>query len=288
MKIFKGIGPLVKEINKIKRKRKSIGFVPTMGFLHEGHLSLIRRADKDTGCVVVSIFVNPIQFGPKEDLKEYPRDLKRDLELCRKNGADIVFAPDAKSIYKNGFSTYVNVEGITDGLCGAFRPGHFKGVTTVVAKLFNIVKPDIAYFGQKDAQQAIVIKRMTEDLNMPVKIKMMPIVRERDGLAMSSRNIYLTPEEHKEALSLYSSLRLARDLYKKGERNPSRIVRKMRRLILKEKDAKIDYISIVDTGQLKELNKISRRALVAVAVRIGKTRLIDNIILNRASQKCRP
>lgn len=280
MKVYKAITPLAEKIDSIKKQKKSIGFVPTMGYLHEGHLSLIRKAGKDTDCVVASIFVNPVQFGPREDFKEYPRDLKRDLALCKKNDVDIVFMPKLKSIYRNGFSTYVNVESLTDGLCGRSRPGHFKGVTTVVAKLFNIVSPDIAYFGQKDAQQAIVIKRMVKDLNMPIKIKMMPIIRERDGLAMSSRNIFLTTEEHRQALSLYKSLKLARDLYRKRERDSRTIIRKMRSTILKEKDAKIDYISIVDAKELKRANRISGKVLVALAVKIGKTRLIDNMILN--------
>jgi len=280
MKVYKSITPLVAKTNDIRRQNKSIGLVPTMGCLHEGHLSLIKKARKDTDCVVVSIFVNPIQFGPREDLKEYPQDLKRDLGLCRKIGVDIVFLPDTKSMYSNGFSTYVNVEGITDGLCGAARPGHFKGVATVVMKLFNIVRPDIVYFGQKDAQQAIVIKKMTKDLNMPVKVKVLPIVRERNGLAMSSRNLYLSPRERGQALSIYKSLKLAEGLYKNGERDSGKIIKRMRNVILDQKDAKIDYVSIVNFKTLKAVNKISEKALVALAVKFGSTRLIDNIILS--------
>ncbi len=280
MKVYKSVKPLTSEINRIKKTKSSIGFIPTMGFLHEGHLSLIKKARKDTDFVVVSIFVNPIQFGPKEDFKKYPRDLKKDLSLCEKNGVDIVFTPDAKSIYVNGFSTYIDVKHLTEGLCGAKRPGHFKGVTTVCTKLFNIIRPDVAYFGQKDAQQAFVIRKMVEDLNMPLQIKIMPIVREKDGLAMSSRNTYLNPRERKEALSIYKSLNLADTLYRNGEKNPKEIIAKMREVILKEKDIDIDYISIVDIGKLKDVDKVSKRALVAVAVKIGKTRLIDNIILN--------
>lgn len=280
MKVYKSIKPLVREIDSLKKKEKTVGFVPTMGFLHEGHLSLIRRARKDTDCVVVSIFVNPIQFGPKEDFKKYPRDLKRDLALSKKSGVDIVFFPRVEFMYPKGFSTYVSVEGLTESLCGFSRPGHFKGVTTVVAKLFNIVKPDIAYFGQKDAQQAIVIKKMAEDLNMPVKIKMMPIVREKDGLAMSSRNVYLSPCQRRQALSLYKSLKLARKLYRKGEKNPKKIIAGMRGEILKEKAAEIDYLSIVDLDRLKDVSKVLKKSLVAVAVKIGNTRLIDNVILN--------
>ncbi|MFC1624580.1 pantoate--beta-alanine ligase [Candidatus Omnitrophota bacterium] len=280
MKIYKSIKSLAEKIDGVKRKNKTIGFVPTMGFLHEGHLSLMRKAREDSDYLVVSIFVNPIQFGPREDFKKYPRDLKRDLGLCKINGVDVVFVPKRETIYPKDFFTHVDVENLTTGLCGAQRPGHFKGVVTIVAKLFNIVKPDIAYFGQKDAQQAIVIKKMAEDLNMPVKIKIMPIVREKDGLAMSSRNIYLTPEERREALSIQRSLKLVKDLYRKGERRSKNITQKMRKTILKEKDAKIDYISIVDLERLKEVDRISKKTLVALAVRIGETRLIDNVILN--------
>ena len=279
MKVYRSPRTLTKEVKNVKRRRKTIGFVPTMGYLHEGHLSLIRRAIRDTDCVVVSIFVNPIQFDPKEDFKRYPRDLKCDLELCEKEKVDIVFIPQASAMYKNGFSTYINVENLTNGLCGASRSGHFKGVTTVVAKLFNIVRPDVAYFGQKDAQQAIVIKKMVEDLNMPIKIRMVPIVREKDGLAMSSRNLYLSAEERRQALSLYRSLKLAKDLHRRGEKKSKKIINRMRNVIAAEKGPKIDYISIVDPENLKDVDRISRKALVALAVRIGKTRLIDNIIL---------
>lgn len=280
MEVYQGIKPLINRISKVKKQGKRIGFVPTMGFLHEGHLSLIRKAVKDTDCVVVSIFVNPIQFGPGEDLEKYPRDSRRDLRLCRDNGVDVVFMPTPKMLYRNGFSTYVDVENLTDGLCGIQRPGHFKGVTTVVLKLFNIIRPDRAYFGQKDAQQALLIKKMVEDLDMPVKIRVMPIVREKDGLAMSSRNTYLNSCQRREALSLYKSLRIAKTLHKKGEKDPKKIIKKMRSVILKEEHARIDYVSIVDLKRLKAVNRISKKALVAVAVKIGKTRLIDNVILN--------
>ena len=280
MEVYRGVRPLINRITKVKKQGKRIGFVPTMGFLHEGHLSLIRKAAKDADCVVVSIFVNPIQFGPGEDFKKYPRDSRRDLRLCRDNGVDVVFMPTPKMLYGNGFSTYVDVKGLTDGLCGIQRPGHFKGVATVVAKLFNIIRPDRAYFGQKDAQQALLIKKMVEDLDIPVKIKVMPIVREKDGLAMSSRNVYLNSCQRREALSLYKSLKIARALHKKGERNPKKIIRKMRSVILKEKHIRIDYVSIVDLKRLEAVNRISEKALVAVAAKIGKRRLIDNIILN--------
>ena len=282
MKVYKGISELRNTIASIKKNSRLIGFIPTMGYLHEGHVSLIRKARLDTDCVVVSIFVNPIQFGPKEDFKRYPRDLDRDLKLCKANAVDIVFAPEAESIFPEDFLTYVNVEGLSDVLCGSSRPGHFKGVTTIVAKLFNIVRPNIAYFGQKDAQQAVVIEKMVKDLNMPLRIRVMPTVREKDGLAMSSRNIYLKPEERKEALSLYKSLKLAEELYKKGERNPEAIISKMRNLILRHRDLNIDYISIVDINTLKTIDRISGKALVAVAAWVGKTRLIDNVVLKEA------
>src|SRR3989338_5478006 len=279
MKVCKRISELRNTIASIKKRNRLIGFIPTMGYLNEGNVSIIRKARLDTDCVVVSIFVNPIQFGPKEDFKRYPRDLDRDLKLCKANGVDIVFAPDAKSMFPEDFLTYVDVEGLSDVLCGSSRPGHFKGVTTIVAKLFNIVKPDIAYFGQKDAQQAVAVGRMVKDLNMPLKIKVMPTVRERGGLAMSSRNVYLKPEERKEALSLYKSFKLAEEVYKKGERNPEAIITKMRSLILRHIGVNIDYISIVDIKTLKTIDRISGKTLVAVAALVGKTRLIDNVVL---------
>jgi len=271
---------LAKKVSEIKKRKKTIGLVPTMGFLHEGHASLIRKARKDTGCVIVSIFINPAQFGPGEDFKKYPRNLKKDLDLCEKEGADIIFVPEAREMYPDGYSTHVNVEGITEKLCGISRPGHFRGVTTVVTKLFNITMPDIAYFGQKDCQQAIVIKKMALDLNMDVDIKVMPVVRGKNGLAMSSRNVYLGEDERVQAASLYKALRLARRLFNQGERNSGKIISKMKQVISKEPAAKIDYIAIVDTKELKAIKKISGVALVAVAVRVGNTRLIDNVILN--------
>lgn len=280
MKIYRSIRSLKRRIRQVKGKGLKIGLVPTMGFLHQGHISLIKKARKDTDCVIVSIFVNPVQFGSKEDFKKYPRDFKMDMDLCQKQGVDIVFAPEANQMYPAGYSTYVNVENVTDTLCGASRPGHFRGVATVVAKLFNIILPDIAYFGQKDCQQVVVIRKMAEGLNMDVKIKVMPIVREDDGLAMSSRNIYLSPEERKHALSLYGSLKLAKELFNKGEMDSGRIINKMRQAIGRHTDARIDYVKIVDPSDLKDVKKISRPAIVAVAAWIGKTRLIDNIVLN--------
>jgi pantoate--beta-alanine ligase len=280
LKIFRSAGSLTKKVFEMKKHGKTIGFVPTMGFLHDGHMSLIRKARQDTDCVIVSIFVNPVQFGPKEDFKKYPRDLKRDFCLCEKEGADIVFTPNAREMYPENYATYINAEKITDKLCGASRPGHFRGVVTVVAKLFNITMPDIAYFGQKDSQQAVVIKRMARDLNMNLKIKVMPIIREKDGLAMSSRNVYLNQQERVQAQSIYKSLELAKELFDSGEIDSRKIINKMKQAVNKQPDARIDYIKIVDTNDLKDIKKISDKALVAMAVWIGKTRLIDNIILN--------
>ena len=280
MKAYKSISSLIKKVREVKKQGYKIGLVPTMGFLHEGHMSLIREARKDTDYVIVSIFVNPAQFGPKEDFKRYPRAIKRDIMLCEKEGADIIFTPEAKEMYPKGYATYVNVEKITDKLCGASRPGHFQGVSTVVAKLFNITMPDIAYFGQKDAQQAIVIKRMAGDLNMSVEIKVMPIVREKDGLAMSSRNVYLNRKERSQARSIYKSLKSAKELFNDGERDSKKIINKIKQIINNQPDAKIDYAAIVDAKDIREIKKISGKALAAVAVKVGKTRLIDNIVLN--------
>ena len=279
MKVVDTIPRMSTLVKIFKKEGKSISLVPTMGYLHEGHLSLVKAARKHTDVVVMSIFVNPIQFGPKEDFEKYPRDLKRDEELATAAGVDIIFHPSANDMYPAGYSTYVNVERLTDGLCGALRPGHFKGVATVVAKLFEIIRPDIAYFGQKDAQQAIVIKKMAKDLNMGVEIKIMPTVREPDGLAMSSRNVYLSAGERKDALVLYEALKKAEELIGSGERDTKKIVKAMEGMIKSVPTAKIDYVSIVDTANLKEVRSITGEVLVALAVFIGKTRLIDNIIL---------
>lgn len=276
MKIIKSPTALSASLKKLRSRGKAIGFVPTMGALHEGHLSLMRRARKENDTVVVSIFVNPAQFGPKEDLKKYPRPVARDLLLCKKEGVGYVFLPAVKDIYGKGFSTYVDVEGLSRVLCGKSRPGHFRGVATIVAKFFNIIQPDVAYFGQKDAQQAIIIKRMVEDLNIPVKVRVMPITRQKNGLALSSRNAYLNADEKKDALVLPKALGLARVLIKAGARDPERIISRMKQRILKAKSAKIDYIAIVDPENLKPLKKIYGDYLIALAVRIGNTRLIDN------------
>ncbi|MCJ7508015.1 MAG: pantoate--beta-alanine ligase [candidate division Zixibacteria bacterium] len=261
----------------LKRKGKKISFVPTMGYLHQGHLSLVRIAKKKSDVVVVSIFVNPTQFGPKEDFKRYPRNFARDKIFLQKEGCDYIFAPRMESIYPQGYSTFVEVDGLSSKLEGASRPGHFKGVTTIVAKLFNIVQPDIAVFGQKDAQQAVVIKKMVEDLNFKTKIIIAPTVREKDGLAQSSRNKYLSLKQRKSATVLYKSLALAKGLIKNGEKDARIIVNKMRRLINKEKDTKIDYIAITDTENLNSIEKIKGEVLISLAVKFGKTRLIDNI-----------
>jgi pantoate--beta-alanine ligase len=274
---------VIKTISEMKTFRKAlpepVGLVPTMGYLHEGHISLVRQAKKDNASVVVSVFVNPTQFGPGEDFETYPRDLEGDIELLEEEGVDAVFAPEADEMYPANFSSRVEVTGITQKLEGNCRPGHFRGVTTVVNKLFNIVRPDRAYFGQKDAQQAAVIKKMVADLNMNLEVITCPIVREVDGLAMSSRNIYLNPRERQASTVLYRSLMLAQGLYAQGERDAEIIRKEMVRLIKTEELARIDYVSIADPATLDELGEITGKALVSMAVKFGKTRLIDNVVL---------
>jgi pantoate--beta-alanine ligase len=275
---------LVKTISDIKASRQqlkgSVGFVPTMGFLHEGHLALVKRAKAENTAVIVSIYVNPTQFGPREDFGAYPRDLDRDLELLRKERADIIFVPSDDEMYPPGFSSWVDVEKVTERLEGAARLGHFRGVATVVAKLFNLVQPTRAYFGQKDAQQIVVIKKMVADLNMNLEVVVVPTVRESDGLAMSSRNVYLGPKERQAATVLFKALTLARQLKKGGEKDAEEIRRQMTALIDKEPLARIDYVSIADANTLEELDLLDRPALVSLAVKMGKTRLIDNILLD--------
>lgn len=277
MKIIHNIQEMARFAKEKRLKGQTIGFVPTMGALHEGHLSLIRRSCKENDFTIVSIFVNPAQFGPREDFKKYPRNLKQDAWLCKKEGVGIIFYPDAKHMYPDDYRTYVNVDNLNEVLCGKSRPCHFRGVATVVTKLFNIINPDIAYFGQKDAQQAIIIKKMVKDLNMSVKIKVMPIVREKDGLAMSSRNLHLKETERKDATVFYNALNAASRSIGRGQINSSKIIKLMTGIIHKKKSAKIDYISIVDLKNLKPLDKIEDKALIALAVWIGKTRLIDNV-----------
>ena len=256
-----------------------VGLVPTMGYLHEGHLSLVRRAREECDHVIVSIFVNPAQFGPKEDLSKYPRDLDRDLSLLEPLGVDLVWMPTAESMYPPGYQTWVDVEGITQPLEGSMRPGHFRGVTTVVAKLFNAVQPQRAYFGQKDAQQAAVIRQMSRDLNFPLEIVICPIVREPDGLAMSSRNVYLDPEQRKAATVLSRSLGTAQEAYEDGVRDAETLRQIMRDVLASEPLAQVQYVSCADYDTLEELETITGKALLSMAVFMGKTRLIDNIVL---------
>lgn len=262
-----------------QRLADPVGFAPTMGYLHEGHLALVRRARADNPTVIVSIYVNPRQFGASEDFAGYPRELNRDLDMLEGEGADIVFVPSDDEMYPPGFSSWVDVENISERLEGASRVGHFRGVATIVAKLFNIVRPSTAYFGQKDAQQVLVIKRMVADLNMGVEIAVEPTVRESDGLAMSSRNSYLNPEERRAATVLFRALTSARQLHEGGEADAPSIRRRMISLIQEEPLARIDYVSIADAETLEDLDSIDRPALASLAVRIGRTRLIDNMLL---------
>ena len=258
---------------------RPLGLVPTMGYLHEGHLSLARQARQENRTVVASIFVNPTQFGPTEDFASYPRDMERDLNMLRAEGVDLVFAPTVDEMYPKGYSTYVDVEGVTKPLEGARRPGHFRGVATVVTKLFTIVRPDRSYFGQKDGQQVIVVKRLTQDLNLGTEIIVVPTVREPDGLAMSSRNVYLTPEERRAAPVLYLALCRVQELWQRGQRDAEILRHEMVRLISNEPLAHIDYVSIADVQTLEELKQVNCPSMVSVAVRFGRTHLIDNISL---------
>jgi pantoate--beta-alanine ligase len=268
-----------------REQQRTIGLVPTMGALHEGHLSLVQQARARCDVVVVSVFVNPTQFGPAEDFKSYPRDLPRDLELLAPYDVDYVFAPPVEEIYPEGFSTYIQVEDLTDKLEGASRPGHFLGVTTVVGILLNIVQPDIAFFGQKDAQQAIVIKHMVRDLAFPVEILVVPTVREETGLAMSSRNEYLTVEERQAAAVLNRALLQARSAFEQGERQAQKLVGIVSETIEKEASVRVDYVSINDAQSLEEIVAVdSRPALISLAAFVGKTRLIDNIVLSEKSE----
>lgn len=257
-----------------------LGLVPTMGFLHEGHISLVRRCRAENGVTAVSIFVNPIQFGPGEDLASYPRDMERDLSLLEQEGVDMVFAPLPEQMYSKDFSVHVDEEDLSRGLCGASRPGHFRGVCTVVTKLFNIIRPDRAYFGQKDYQQLQVIKRMVRDLNMSVEVVPCPIVREEDGLAMSSRNMYLTPEERQSALLLNRSLGMAEDMVKAGEKSNRKIRQAVTDMLNSDPALSIDYVELKDAEDLKDLSEVNRKAVLALAVRVGKARLIDNTVLD--------
>jgi len=281
MEIIGTISQMKNITRNLKQDGKRIGFVPTMGYLHEGHLSLVRACRQENDIVVVSIFVNPIQFGPQEDFDRYPRDLTRDQALLEKEGVDYLFYPSAQEMYPAGYRTYVEVTGLQDVLCGRSRPGHFRGVATVVLKLFNIVMPDVAYFGQKDAQQAVIIRRLVRDLNLDVEIKVMPIVRDMDGLALSSRNTYLSAEERKASLAIPKSLEVARQLIEEGERDASVIKTKIEEIIKAEPQLRIDYIEIVDPEELQPIEKITDEALVALAVYCGETRLIDNLKISK-------
>lgn len=282
MEIINRIPRMRSVSRKLRRDGRKIGFVPTMGALHEGHLSLVRRARAMSDIVVVSIFINPIQFGRGEDFDQYPRDLARDAEMVSTRGVDYLFAPNIDEVYPEDFSSFVVVEELSDKLCGITRPGHFRGVTTVVMKLFNIIQPDFAFFGQKDAQQATIIKRMARDLCLDTEVVICPIVREPDGLAMSSRNAYLSADERKAATVLYRALQEARALYESGEREANKIIGAMRQMIEAEPLARIDYVAIVDNETLEPISTIGedQQALIPLAVYLGRTRLIDNIVLN--------
>lgn len=279
MKIVGTVKEVREQVKEWKKQGLSVGFVPTMGYLHEGHKSLMDAARKGNDKVVVSIFVNPMQFGPTEDLATYPRDLDHDAALCESAGVDLIFHPEAGEMYEKDFCSFVDMTGLTEGLCGKTRPIHFRGVCTVVNKLFNIVTPDHAYFGQKDGQQLAVIKRMVRDLNMDIEIVGCPIVREEDGLAKSSRNTYLSPEERKAALILSKTVALGKELAK-TEKDANKVVEAMKKNIETEPLAKIDYVEAVDALSMAPVEKLEGACMLAMAVYIGKTRLIDNTLIN--------
>jgi pantoate--beta-alanine ligase len=279
MQIFTRISEMQSLAESLRRQGKTIGFVPTMGFLHEGHLSLVRQARRECDAVAVSIFVNPAQFGPGEDFDRYPRDSEGDRKKCEAGGVDVLFMPEADEMYPEGPSVFVTVEGVSDILEGAVRPGHFRGVATVVAKLFNIVKPHKAFFGQKDYQQCAVIKRMAKGLNMDVDVVTAQTVREQDGLAMSSRNSYLSSEERRAAAAIHRALRAAEHLVKAGVKEPEKLKNKMRAVLQEERGISIDYIEIVDQETLAPVEAVKEKIVILVAVRLGRTRLIDNLLL---------
>ncbi len=279
MRIIKKIAAMKEVVNSLKLEGKTIGLVPTMGYLHQGHLSLVRESLYQAEQTVVSIFVNPAQFGPAEDYQQYPRDLKRDAKILEKEGVDFIFAPEVKEMYPEGYKTYVQVEKLQDRLCGRSRPGHFRGVCTVVLKLFNIVKPDLAFFGQKDAQQAVILKKMVRDLDLDVRIKVLPIVRDKDGLALSSRNTYLNPDQRRAALSISRSLKMAEEMIKKGERKAGKIIKRIKEIIEEEPQARLDYAAIVELEELNPVTEINQDVLIALAVFIDRVRLIDNTII---------
>lgn len=279
MKIVGTVKEVREQVKAWRKEGLSVGYVPTMGYLHEGHASLMKKSVEDNDKTVASIFVNPMQFGPTEDLEAYPRDLDRDAALCEEIGVDLIFHPEVEEMYEDGFCSFVDMNGLTKGLCGKTRPTHFRGVCTVVNKFFNIVKPDRAYFGQKDAQQLAVIKRMVADLNMDIEIIGCPIVREADGLAKSSRNTYLSEEERRAALCLSKSIFLAESLVKDGETNAEIIKAEMRKVLESEPLARVDYVEVVDSLTIEPVVEVKSGTLIAIAVYIGKTRLIDNTII---------
>ncbi len=279
MQIIDDPSVIQRRCKSLRRQGKTIGFVPTMGAFHEGHISLMRRARADNDVVVVSIFVNPIQFGRGEDFDSYPRDLPDDLAQTERVGVDLVFAPSAEAIYPKGFQTHVDVTGLTEGLCGVSRPGHFRGVTTVVAKLFNLVRPHRAYFGQKDYQQSVVVRRLVADLNFDLDVVVLPTVRETDGLAMSSRNVRLTSQQRQAASILYRSLCRAEERVNAGERSAKAIIEEVRAMIEAEPLARIEYVALCHPDTLQPLDRIDGPALLALAVRVGETRLIDNVLI---------
>ena len=278
MRLVRTIAAAKRMIKQEKKRGKLIGLVPTMGYLHEGHLSLVRIARRKSEFLVVSIFVNPTQFSPDEDLKKYPQDLKRDMKLLAKEGTDLVFYPSVTQIYPSDYKTYIEVIDLSRLLCGVSRPHHFRGVTTIVLKLFHIIKPDIAVFGQKDYQQAVIIKRMVEDLDLDIKIIAGKIIREKDGLAMSSRNTYLSIKQRENAVVLHQSLQWIKHSFRKGFTDPKKAIKKIQNMI-EEKGGKIDYVEIVDKDTLRPVKKLSKRTLIALAVFFGKTRLIDNTVI---------
>ena len=282
IEIIKTVGEMQGKVEKLRTQGKKIGLVPTMGYLHEGHLSLIRLAREQCDLVVTSIFVNPTQFGPNEDFLQYPRDLDRDIRLAEQAGCDIIFYPSDTEMYPPGYLTYLDVKKITQVLCGQSRPGHFQGVTTIVCKLFNIVKPHIAVFGQKDAQQATVIRQMVQDLNFDLEIIVAPTIRDADGLAKSSRNAFLTSQERKDATVLYRALQHAGTLVNEGITDADIVKNEMKKIIMSVETSTIDYIAVVNNSTLHDIKTIRGEVLIALAVKIGSTRLIDNMILKTA------
>lgn len=279
MEVIRKINEMQTWVYSIKDRKESIGFVPTMGALHEGHVSLMRSARDENDELVVSIYLNPTQFDNKEDFDNYPRRLDKDIKIVERENADVVFAPGTEEMYPEGFCTYVTQDKLTDTMCGRLRPGHFNGVATIVTKLFNIVKPDRAYFGQKDYQQSVVIEKLVADLNMEIDVKVLPTVRDENGLALSSRNKRLSPEERRSALCIYGSLLKAKSMFASNIKDAKEIIGEMTAIIKKAKHTRIDYISIVNAHTLEDVSLINGKAVAAVAVWIGNTRLIDNLIL---------